>query len=57
MAEKLEKGDCKCPYCDGPIDKSLPFCTPCQKEFKLCEGCGKPIPRDAEYCPYCNPED
>ena len=51
-----EKDECKCPYCDGPVEPKPPFCEPCQKEFIVCETCGKPIPKDAQYCPHCNPD-
>ncbi len=57
MEQKPEKKECKCPYCDGPVDPKPPFCEPCGKEFDICETCGKPVPKGAEYCPYCNPEE
>ena len=56
MDEKQEKADCRCPYCDGPVEPKPPFCEPCGKEFELCGDCGKPIPKGAEYCPYCKGE-
>ena len=57
MAQEPEKKECKCPYCEGPVDPKPPFCEPCGKEFDVCETCGKPVPKGAEYCPHCNPEE
>jgi len=51
-----EKKECKCPYCEGPVDSAPPFCEPCGKEFDICEVCGKPVPKGAECCPHCNPK-
>ena len=57
MSDGKKNETCRCPYCDGPVEPAPPFCQPCQKEIKICEGCGKPVPKEAEYCPYCNPQD
>ena len=57
MSDEKKNETCRCPYCDGPVEPAPPFCQPCQKEFKICEGCGKPVPKEAEYCPHCNPQD
>jgi hypothetical protein len=56
MTEGQEKSECKCPYCDKPVDPRPPFCKPCDKEFEICDICGKPVPKGADFCPHCNPE-
>jgi len=50
-----EKADsCSCPFCSSqvpPADGSE--CKPCGVEYASCSGCGKSIPKNALYCPYC----
>jgi predicted amidophosphoribosyltransferase len=51
--EKKGDSNCKCPFCDAPVEKAYPFCKTCGKDFNRCSVCGKVIAEDRELCPEC----
>lgn len=48
-----EEVKCVCPYCDGVIEMSAPWCQVCEVEIRFCVACEEPLPRDAMICPSC----
>jgi nitrogen fixation NifU-like protein len=53
--EKVEEteAECRCPYCDIPVEDNPPFCGGCGTKLSFCRECGRPIPRMADTCPEC----
>ena len=51
--KKDAKTDCRCPFCDGPVEKEPSICSPCGAGVRYCPACGKPIPHAEESCPSC----
>ena len=55
--EKAGKKQLFCPYCDGPVDKTmLPYCQVCGIEVFYCPQCQEPVPRENRTCPSCGAE-
>lgn len=47
---------CFCPYCEGVVEMSAPWCQACGVEIRICVACEEPLPRDATVCPNCGQE-
>ncbi len=53
-AAAAKKGKLKhCPYCDAPLDSTLPFCLKCKGELIQCPGCGTTYSPNLDICPSC----
>ena len=46
-----EKKECRCPYCDTPMEKGV--CRPCGAAVELCPRCGNPLPKGSKECLVC----
>ncbi len=51
--DKAGKDKCRCPYCDGELDRSDPLCAPCSIVFVTCAHCGADMREGLETCPAC----
>lgn len=47
------KTPCRCPYCSTPLLDNAAECLLCSVEVTYCGTCGRPLPRDASFCPDC----
>jgi hypothetical protein len=56
VRETEEKATCVCPYCEGVVEMSAPWCAVCEVEVRLCGDCDEPLPVDATVCPNCGAE-
>jgi len=52
-AKAAEKGECSCPYCEGPIEGLEEVCHSCHVELERCEECGKVVGKEVAQCPHC----
>jgi hypothetical protein len=51
--DKGGRPPCHCPFCESPVEASLPFCTACGREVRRCSTCGKVLAADEKVCPNC----
>jgi predicted amidophosphoribosyltransferase len=47
------KKDCRCPYCNEPLETARPVCSPCGVTVEYCPDCGKPLLKGSKECPEC----
>ena len=47
---------CRCPYCNGAAQASLPFCQLCGAEIVRCRRCGRVLEAGQKACPGCGGE-
>jgi nitrogen fixation NifU-like protein len=52
-AQKEEKDECACPYCEGPIEGLEEVCGSCHVELDRCDECGKVLSKEEEKCHHC----
>lgn len=51
-----EDARCVCPFCEGAIEMSAPWCQVCGVQVRFCVVCEAPLPKDASICPKCGAE-
>jgi RNA polymerase subunit RPABC4/transcription elongation factor Spt4 len=57
VARTTEGGrTCVCPFCEGVVQMSAPWCEVCSVEIRICVTCEEPLPKDATLCPSCGEE-
>ena len=47
---------CACPFCEGAIEMSAPWCEACGVQVRFCVVCEEPLPKDATTCSACGAE-
>jgi predicted amidophosphoribosyltransferase len=55
-SKRKDEKACYCPYCDGDMSMSMPFCKGCGAQLRFCSQCSEPLPQDAQVCPNCGAE-
>jgi hypothetical protein len=44
---------CQCPFCDAPVEETLPFCKACGRATRRCPTCGRVLQVNEAKCPQC----
>ena len=52
-AEKEDKEECSCPYCEGPVEGLEEVCRSCHVELDRCDDCDRVLSKEDEKCPHC----
>jgi hypothetical protein len=56
VKETEGQASCVCPFCEGVLEMSAPWCAACGVEMHFCVACEEPLPEDATVCPSCGAE-